>query len=165
MDAPEGERGDEADEERERYQELLSELRTVIPGVQVLFAFLLTVPFSSRFDALDALGTRVFALSLVTVALATVVLMTPAMYHRLTPRHDREQRIKLGVRVTIAGMTLLAVAIGTSVFVVGRLIFQVNPAAVIGDTAVTAIGVAVSAVVAGAAVLLWFVLPFLRRNR
>jgi hypothetical protein len=46
----------EKDEERQRYSELLGELRTVIPGVQVLFAFLLTVPFSSRFEQVDRVG-------------------------------------------------------------------------------------------------------------
>ena len=156
---------DEVEEERDRYRELLEELRTVIPGVQVLFAFLLTVPFSSRFDALDSTSTQVFAVSLASVALATVVLMTPTMYHRLTPRHDRGRRIKLGVRVTIAGMALLAVAIGASVFVVGKLIFEVNSAVPAEDVSSTQIGITISAVVAGTAVFLWFVLPLLRRDR
>ncbi len=156
---------EDVEEERERYRELLEELRTVIPGVQVLFAFLLTVPFSSRFDALDATSTQVFAVSLASVGLATVVLMTPTMYHRLTPRHDRARRIKLGVRVTIAGMALLAVAIGASVFVVGKLIFEVNTAAPAGDLSPTQIGITISAVVAGTAAFLWFALPLLRRNR
>ncbi len=51
---------DSAEQQRERYRELLEELRTIIPGVQVLFAFLLTVPFSSRFADLDELGRRAF---------------------------------------------------------------------------------------------------------
>lgn len=155
---------EDSQEERERYRELLEELRTVIPGVQVLFAFLLTVPFSSRFATLDATSTRVFAVSLISVGLATVVLMTPAMYHRLTPDHDRARRVKLGVRTTVAGMALLAVAIGASVFVVGKLIFQVNPVAPAGTWSTTQIGITTGAAVAGTAAFLWFALPLLRRG-
>ncbi|WP_298456884.1 DUF6328 family protein [uncultured Cellulomonas sp.] len=121
------------DEQRRRYRELLEELRTVFPGAQVLFAFLLTVPFSARFDELDAVGTQIFALALVSVGLATVVLLAPAAYNRLTPRHDRGPRIKLGVRVAVVGMMPLAVAVGSSVFVVGRLVFQTNSVPPSGD--------------------------------
>jgi len=69
--------------QRERYQELLAELRTIIPGVQVLFAFLLTAPFSARFHLLDQLGHDIYAASLVGTALAAAVFLTPAAYHRL----------------------------------------------------------------------------------
>lgn len=159
-----GERPD-VDDERDRYRELLAELRTIIPGVQVLFAFLLTVPFSARFEALDGVSMQVFALSLVSVGVAAVVLMTPAIYHRLTPRHDRQRRIRLGVRVTVAGMALLAVAMGSSVFVVSRLIFEVNPEARAGNLSPTTMGIVVCSLVAGTALFLWFVLPLLRRGK
>ncbi len=156
------------DEQRERYRELLEELRTIIPGVQVLFAFLLTVPFSTRFTALDDLGVYVFSVALTTVGLATVTLLTPAAYHRIAPRHDRSQRIKLGVRVTVAGMALLAVAIGSSVFVVGRLIFTTeldNGEEVAGAGLASELALAVVGLIVGTAVALWFVVPFVRRNR
>lgn len=155
----------DADEQRQRYRELLEELRTVIPGVQVLFAFLLTVPFSARFDKLDELGTQMFGVALVSVGLATVVLLTPAAYHRLTPRHDRGRRIKLGVRVAIIGMMLLAVAVGSSIFVVGRFVFETNSATPADLFSPTTIGAFLAAVVGGAAMTLWFVLPLIRRNR
>lgn len=155
---------DEVDEERERYRELLEELRTIIPGVQVLFAFLLTVPFSSRFETIDDLGAQVFAVSLLTVGLAAVVLLTPAAYHRLTPRHARSQRLKLGVRVAITGMALLSVAIGCAVFVVGRLIFATQSTAPADVLSPTGIGGALAAIISGTAVFLWFLLPWLRRD-
>lgn len=132
--------------ERERYRELLEELRTIIPGVQVLFAFLLTVPFSSRFADLDLLGRRAFTASLVAAALATVVFLTPAAYHRLTDRH-RGRRLQVSVRMQLAGMTLLAAAIAVAVFVVTRFIFDTTVGGIIGA------GVAVSAL------LLWWALP------
>jgi hypothetical protein len=156
------------DEQRERYRELLEELRTIIPGVQVLFAFLLTVPFSARFTALDDLGVHVFAVALSTIGLATVTLLTPAAYHRIAARHDRTQRIKLGVRVTIAGMALLSVAIGASVFVVGRLIFTTeldSGGRVTSAGFATELALGIVGLIVGTAVSLWFLLPFLRRNR
>lgn len=163
---PEGQSDDE--EERERYRELLEELRTIIPGVQVLFAFLLTVPFSARFTSLDALGVHVFAAAIVLVGLAAVTLLTPAAYHRIAPRKNRRQRLKLGVRITVAGMIMLALAIACSIFVVGRLIFTTELAdgeVVSGAGAATELASALAGVVAGTAVLLWFVLPLIRRGR
>ena len=73
---------DPDEEARERYRELLEELRTIIPGVQVLFGFLLTVPFSARFDRLDDLGRDLYSVVLAGVALAIVVFLTPAAIHR-----------------------------------------------------------------------------------
>lgn len=166
MDAePHAAERDDEDEQRERYRELLEELRTIIPGVQVLFAFLITVPFSSRFTELDQLGVRVFLLALVTVGLAAVVLLTPAAYHRLTPRHDRRQRIKLGVRVTISGMVLLAIAIGCAVFVVARLILSTSAPLPAAFPDATPLAAAAAALIAGTAAGLWFIVPFIRRER
>ncbi len=157
--------GAEEDEARERYRELLEELRTIIPGVQVLFAFLLTVPFSSRFAELDEVGVRVFALALVTVGLAAVIFLTPAAYHRIAPRDDRRQRLRLGIRSTVTGMALLAVSIVAAVFVVIRFIFDMtsNPVA-LGWSAATIATIA-TVTVGGAAVVLWFVLPLFGRRR
>lgn len=154
----------DTDEQRERYRELLAELRTIIPGVQVLFAFLLTVPFSARFDALDPLGIRLFALSLVTVGLATVILLTPAAYHRLTSHRDRAARIRLGVRVIVVGMSFLAVSIAAAVFVVGRLVFITDPAATFWQLSPTDMAFAITGIVAGTGVALWYILPVIRRQ-
>lgn len=155
---------DADDELRERYRELLEELRTIIPGVQVLFAFLLTAPFSARFGALDDLGTQFFAVALASAGLAAVVLLAPAAYHRLTPHRDRRQRLEFGVRLVIIGMTLLTVAIASSVFVVGRLIFAANTVSPADVMSPTTIGIAMAAVVAGVAVALWFIVPLARRH-
>lgn len=125
----------------------------------------MTVPFSSRFTELDDLGTQVFAASLVFVGLAAVVLMTPAAYHRLTPNHDRHRRIKLGVAVTLAGMVLLSVAIACAVLVVMRFIFSSGTVPPVGALSVTTIGSVAAAIVSGTAVVLWFVVPLLRRER
>lgn len=152
------------DEDRERYRELLEELRTIIPGVQVLFAFLLTVPFSSRFADLDDVGVRVFALALVAVGLAAVVFLTPAAYHRISPHDDRRQRLRLGVRSTVVGMALLAVSVGAAVFVVIRFIFETKslPLLSASGTTIATIG---TVLVSGGAVVLWFGLPLFSRGR
>lgn len=139
--------------QRERYQELLAELRTIIPGVQVLFAFLLTAPFSARFDRVDDLGRNVYAASLVAAALAAAVFMAPAAYHRLATSSDRVTRINLAIQLTIAGMVLLALSVAGAVFVVGRYVFgsTATGAALAGGVGVITFG-------------LWFLLP-LSRNR
>ncbi len=115
---------EEDEEARERYRELLEELRTIIPGVQVLFAFLLTAPFSSRFEDLDEFGRDLYAAALIGVALATVTLLTPAAYHRLGNHHDRRKRLKIGITCTVVGLALLSASVVTSVFVVLRFVFD-----------------------------------------
>lgn len=135
-------------EQRERYRESLEELRTILPGVQVLFAFLLTVPFATRFASLDHLERNVFAAALLGTAFATAVFMTPAAYHRLARDQDRETRLRVTVRLTIIGMALLALSVAAAVFVVARFIF-----------ASTGIGIAFGASTVLASSCLWFVLP------
>lgn len=134
-------------EERERYRELLEELRTIIPGVQVLFAFLLTAPFSARFGDLDTLGRRAFTVSLVAAALAAVTFLTPSAYHRVSNRHARARRIAVSVRAQLGGMVLLAFAIAIAVFVVTRFIFSTTVGGVLGAVVVVAVS------------SLWWVLP------
>lgn len=114
---------DERREQRDRYRELLEELRMMIPGVQVLFAFL-TVPFSARFSEIDALGKIVFAVSLVAVAIATVLFVAPATYHRLSDRHDRRGRLRYGVKTKLTGLALLGLSISCAMFVVVRFLFD-----------------------------------------
>lgn len=138
---------------RERYRELLEELRTTMPGVQVLFAFLLIAPFSRRFQELDALGLRAFAVALVTAAVATVVFLTPAAYHRLRPHRHRRERLVTSVRTQLTGMALLAFATADAVFVVVRFLFD------------TPTGVIAGGIVLAAVVLLWVVLPSVRSHR
>jgi hypothetical protein len=128
--------------------ELLQELRIVIPGVQVLFAFLLTVPFSQGFTKLDSLQRGVFFATLLCTAAATALLIAPSSHHRLLFRHGvREQRVQMGNVLAILGLAFLVPAMVGVLFVITDLIFGM----------VTAI--VVTALVALAFVLLWFVLP------
>jgi MFS family permease len=146
--------GQERDENRQRYSELLGELRTIIPGVQVLFAFLLTVPFSSRFAEIDQMSKVVFTVSLMAVTAAAVLLLGPAAYHRLGDQENRRRRLRYSVWLALTGMALLALSISCAVFVVGRFTFDS-----IG------VGTGLAAATAGAAALIWYVVPIIQRWR
>jgi Family of unknown function (DUF6328) len=128
--------------------ELLQELRIVIPGVQVLFAFLLTVPFSQGFAKLDSLQQGVFFATLLCTAAATALLIAPSAHHRLLFRQGvREQRLKMGNLLAILGLVFLVPAMVGVVFVITDLIF--------GLTAALVVTVAMALFFS----LLWFVLP------
>ena len=112
--------------------ELLNELRVILPGVQFLFAFLLTVPFSQRFSELDSLETGVFFVTLLCTAIATALLMAPSAQHRILWREGvREQRLELGNTLTIAGLAFLVPAMVGAVFVVSDFIFGLWAAVVV----------------------------------
>lgn len=130
--------------------ELLQELRIVIPGVQVLFAFLLTVPFSQGFTKLDSLQRGVFFATLLCTAAATALLIAPSSHHRLLFRQGvREQRVQIGNILAILGLVFLVPAMVGVLFVITDLIFGMVAAIV--TTVLVALGF----------VLLWFVLPYL----
>ena len=138
-------------EDRERYRELLEELRVVLPGVQVLFAFLLTAPFSARFEELDSVGLNGYFVALISAALSTVMFMTPTSYHRIAPREDRSRRLRFAVRLTMGGMATLVLAIAAAVFVVTRFVFGVGAAGILAGGVLAAAG------------LLWYAIPVRRR--
>jgi hypothetical protein len=132
--------------------ELLNELRVSLPGVQVLFAFLLTVPFSSRFGQLTAGQRSVYFATFLATAGASAFLMAPTSYHRILFRVvDKEKMVRTANRFAIAGTALLSLAIGGAVLVVADVLYA---SAVAGWTA-------------GAVVFveawLWFGLPLWRR--
>jgi Family of unknown function (DUF6328) len=134
--------------------ELLNELRVILPGVQFLFAFLLTVPFSQRFSALDGLETGVFFVTLLCTAIATALLMAPSAQHRVLWREGvREQRLKLGNTLTIVGLIFLVPAMVGAVFVVCDFIFGLGAAVV------------VTLLLACFFVVIWFALPLRYHGR
>lgn len=136
--------------------ELLNELRVALPGVQVLFAFLLTVPFTQRFRDLSPLQTDLYFVVLSAAAVASVLLIAPSAYHRINWRqHDKEHLLKTSNRLVIVGMGFLALAMSLAVFLIADLIFSRRWAVV----SVSAVGFLFA--------LFWFVLPVIRniRNR
>jgi amino acid transporter len=117
----------ETEQERRNREliELLNELRVALPGVQVLFAFLLAVPFANGFPKLDKLDRDVFFVAFITTALSTAFLIAPSSYHRLRWReHDKERMLRTSNALTIIGLTFLAISIVCVVFVITDFLFH-----------------------------------------
>jgi Kef-type K+ transport system membrane component KefB len=140
----------ESEEERHNREliELLNELRVALPGVQVLFAFLLAVPFANGFPKLSSTGRDIFFVAFISTALSTAALIAPSSYHRLRWRQrDKERMLVTSNALTIAGLALLAVAISCTVFVITDFLFQSPWAGLF------------TALVAAAFLALWYGLP------
>jgi hypothetical protein len=144
------------DEENERLDrelmELVNELRVALTGVQILFAFLLTVPFTQRFAKVTEFQRHLFFVTLLAAAVAVVLLIAPTARHRLLFRqHDKERIVVSSNRYAIAGLATLAAAMTGAVMLITDLLFH--------KTMVTW----VTAILATLFVLLWFVVPAVRR--
>jgi hypothetical protein len=104
--------------------ELLNELRVAIPGVQVLFAFLLIVPFSQGFSSVTTSQEYVYFATMLCTAVSAALLIAPSSHHRLLWReHERETRLRAGNRLTIAGLSFLALAMLGAVFLISDVVF------------------------------------------
>jgi hypothetical protein len=153
-----GENGltEESRREREiRYMsDLLQELRVILPGVQVTFAFLLTVAFMDRFAQATELQRSVYFAALLSTAMATAFFIAPTIQHRILWRQgDRAMRLKMGNGLLIAGTVLLAIGMSCVVFLVADVVY--------GRTgAIVATGAMVLVFVG-----LWYLFPLYRRMR
>ena len=134
--------------------ELLGELRVALPGVQVLFAFLLAVPFNQGFSKATTFQKDVYLVTLLLTAVATALLIAPSSYHRLQFRQDDKKHIVfLSNRLAIAGFAFLAAAMSSAVLLVTDYIFGATTAAVC---------------TIGAAIFLyglWYATPLMRRAK
>jgi predicted membrane channel-forming protein YqfA (hemolysin III family) len=134
--------------------EFLNELRVVLPGVQVLFAFLLTVPFTNQFSRITNEQRQVFFATFLCTTAATALLIAPSAYHRLRWReYDKEQLLRTSNRLSIAGMVFLSFALVGAAFLVTDLLFHATAAAI------------VTAAVAGFFAWFWWGLPLMRKLR
>jgi hypothetical protein len=119
---------DRGDGERKRDRqmiELLNELRIALPGVQILFAFLLTVPFTQRFPDLTRFERDVFYVTLLATVLSTGCLIAPSAAHRLRfHQGDREWLVESANSLLIAGLALLAIAIGAAFLLITELLYD-----------------------------------------
>ena len=106
--------------------ELLNELRVALPGVQVLFAFLLAVPFTQRWEQTTEIQRDAFFAAIMCATVATVLLIAPSSYHRLRWREgDKEQMLRTSNRLVIAGTIFLALSMIAVVFVVTDVVFDI----------------------------------------
>ena len=145
-----------AEEEHERLDrnlnELLQELRVALPGVQVLFAFLLTVPFQQGFQTVTVFQERVYFVTLLCTAISAALLISPSAYHRITFRRQQKHHLVFTAnRLTIAGLGFLALAMTGAILLVTDYIF--------GTTATVITATAAACVYA----VLWYGLPLRRR--
>ena len=107
--------------------ELLNELRVALPGVQVLFAFLLAVPFAAGWQRVTNFQRDVFFVAFLCTAAATIMLIAPSTYHRLRWReHDKEHMLVTANRLTIAGSVFLALAMISVVLLITDLLFSIS---------------------------------------
>jgi cation transport ATPase len=123
------EESDRSDEEQDRLNrqmtELLNELRVAMPGVQVLFAFLLAVPFQQRFEMVNAFQRDIYLVTLLAAATATAFLIAPSAYHRIAfQEHEKQRIIQMGTRQFICGVAALAVAMDGAVLLVTDVLFK-----------------------------------------
>jgi len=134
--------------------ELLSELRVALPGVQVLFAFLLAVPFSQRFSQTTDLQRDTFMVALLSTMAGSVFLIAPSAYHRIRFRdRDKEALLQISNVFAIVGMLFLAVGMTSVVFLVTDMIFK------------GALTTVVTSLTAALFALVWFVLPLVRKSQ
>ena len=145
---------DESPDERadRNLLELMQELRVALPGVQVLFAFLLTVPFAARFDEVTPFQKDVYFATLLCSVAASVLLIAPTAYHRLNFRQrDKRHIVDVSNRLSTAGLLALALAMTGATLLVTDVLFGTT------TTVLVAVGVGTAFAV------LWFALPLLRR--
>ena len=134
--------------------ELLQELRVILPGVQVTFAFLLTVAFMDRFSEATALQRSVYFAALLSTAMATAFFIAPTIQHRILWRQgERATRLRIGNGLLIAGTILLAVGMSCVVFLVADVVY--------GRTG----AILATATIVGVFVVLWYLLPLYQRVR
>jgi hypothetical protein len=123
---------DEAERLDRELIELLNELRVIMPGVQVLFGFLLTVPFQQRFDQIDDFQRIIYLVTLLLTAASAAFLMAPSAFHRLTFRAGQKPYlVKLGTRQTIVGTGLLALAMNGVLLLLVDLLFHTTTTVIV----------------------------------
>src|SRR6202020_2688355 len=148
-----GRPGETRDERADRnLSDLLQELRVAGLGVQVLFGFLLGLPFTVRFSQLDGSGRALYQVSLVCAAVATALLVSPVAYHRwVFRRHEKGRLLRYANVQAILGLGMVAVAACSAIWMVLRFVGLSWP-----------VGLFASATTASF-VVLWFLLPIFDR--
>jgi len=145
---------DETEEERldRNLSEMLQELRVALPGVQVLFAFLLAVPFQQNFEKITPFQKGAYFGTLVCTAISAVMLISPTAYHRITFRYQQKRRlVYYANRFSIVGLFFLALAMTGAIMLITDFLF--------GGLA-TVLMVVATVLVFG---FFWFGLPLQRR--
>jgi hypothetical protein len=151
---PSGREESEAERLDRNLSELLQELRVALPGVQVLFAFLLAVPFQQNFSEITPFQEKVYFATLLLTATSAALLISPSAYHRMTFRmQQKDDLVYLANKLAIAGLAALALAMTGAIMLITDVLF--------GAVATVVFSVAALSMF----VMLWAVLPLERRGR
>jgi Family of unknown function (DUF6328) len=135
-------------------EELMAGLRVALPGVQVLFAFLLVLPFQQRFESVTAFQEDVYFATLLCTAAASILLIAPSARHRVQFRRgDKAYIVLTANRLAIAGLVFLGLAIAGAILLISDYLFSTGVAV----TSTAAVGVAL--------LWAWFASPLMRRLR
>ncbi|MDX6273546.1 MAG: hypothetical protein QOJ92_756 [Frankiales bacterium] len=138
----------------EKLDQLLQGMRVLLPGVQVMFAFLLAVPFQQRWKEVDLVNRSAYLVALIATAAASVLLITPAAQHRLLFRDSQAERmLRRGNWYGFAGVLCVGVAISAAVFLVVDVVNGRGAA------------VTLCAISTAACLWTWVVQPFITRER
>jgi uncharacterized protein DUF6328 len=149
---PSGREESEAERLDRNLGELLQELRVALPGVQVLFAFLLAVPFQQNFTKITAFQKDVYFATLLLTAISAALLISPSAYHRLTFRmQQKDHLLVLANRFSIAGLVALALAMSMAIILITDVLFSTKATILTGALAL------------GTFAFFWFALPLKRR--
>ena len=133
-------------------QEMLGELRVALPGVQVLFAFLLVVPFNQRFAQVTDFQKTLYLVTLLFATASAICLIAPSVHHRIEFRQqDKEAIVKTGNQIVVAGLALLAIAMTGAVLFVTDVLYG------------TSTTIAAAGGVALAFAVIWYAIPLRRR--
>lgn len=134
--------------------ELLTEVRVAAVGVQVMFAFLLIVPFNTGWKQVSSFERDVYFVTLLLIAAATALLLAPSIHHRiLFHQHQKPYLVDLGSKLLIAAMVLLTLGLSGILVLISDFLFGSLAAALSG--ALSGIGIG----------WLWFVVPLRQRRR
>lgn len=147
---------EESADQRQNRQltELLNELRVALPGVQMLFGFLLAVPFSQRFSAISTNQRLLYYTAFLSAAAASVCFIAPTSFHRIVwQRGKKAVLLRVSSVLTIAGTVCLAVAITSVVLFITSYLYGSSHAALAGGLVLAAL------------VSLWYLLPLAVRLR
>jgi amino acid transporter len=150
MSGDPGSHREETNEQRvdRNLSELLNELRVALPGVQVLFAFLLVVPFNQRFSSTTSFQRATYFTTLLLAACSTVFLIAPSVHHRLLFRlQEKERIVVIANRLSLVGLTSLAFAVVGVVLLVTDF--------VLGDPVAIVVACALALLFA----IIWYVIP------
>ncbi|MFI6266315.1 DUF6328 family protein [Micromonospora sp. NPDC051006] len=143
--------------EKQRWQrnfaDLLQELRVAQTGVQILFAFLLTLPFSNGFTRTTEFQRDVYVVSLLAAAAATALIISPVAFHRALFRQGRKpELVRFAHRMATGGLAFMLIAMVSAVLLITDFVLD-RPIAFV-----------LSAVTGVWFLVFWVLLPFVRRN-